>query len=517
MPTPHLRQFFPVTPKDGQAERIIDNQYQLEMVADDEGQLVEYLLSAYQVRRDAAVAQLRGLVDYAAPKTGDDVSALLPILTAGAAEPADADAAFRPADVVREGAVAAARAMADRRLALSEIFAARRDALEENTVELLDEAARALRSGMTSTGRDQQEEFKDALRLLRSTQEGPIGGRNYVTWFQVGWLLWKLEKNLPDAAEAFYQAYRLSASQADLYHLYALRHHAYLQSLQGKHEEALLSAQRAARLAPDDTDVLFDLARYAARLGRENEVLEPLGRCIDADPTVAATAFADPDFAPLAGPVASLILARTDAGRKAAEEAVTRLRRAIGAVRQAGASAGVTVALPARAPEAADAAGALLARAGDALPLSLGVGIARAAERKAAEVVETGVKGLEDAIAETDKALLPKRRRVERLTGDKRQWETMMAALTNEAREIGVRPDIPPKRPPKFKWMPVRRNVRVEQLRMNYQSCRSNLSQTEAHIREEMPSLQADLAAGDAQRARYAAALAELKAGCESL
>jgi hypothetical protein len=85
------------------------------------------------------------------------------------------------------------------------------------------EADRALKNGMKASGRDQEEEFKDAARLLRDVLDNPIGSRNYVAWFQTGWLNWKFKQHLADAEEAFYQAARLSGPIADLYHAYRRR------------------------------------------------------------------------------------------------------------------------------------------------------------------------------------------------------------------------------------------------------------------------------------------------------
>ena len=69
---------------------------------------------------------------------------------------------------------------------------------------------------MKASGRDQEEWYKDAARLLRDVLDNPIGRGNYVAWFQTGWLKWKFQRNLAEAEEAFYQAARLSASKAPL-------------------------------------------------------------------------------------------------------------------------------------------------------------------------------------------------------------------------------------------------------------------------------------------------------------
>ena len=149
---------------------------------------------------------------------------------------------------------------------------------------------------MKASGRDQEEEYKDAARLLGDVLANPIGSRNYVAWFQTGWLKWKFKRNLPEAEEAFYQAARLSASTADLYHAYSLRHLAYVKDLQGRAAEAYDNIHKALRVAPNDHDTMYDAARYAAKTGSEREALELLDRCIDLQPQTTITMFSEEDF-----------------------------------------------------------------------------------------------------------------------------------------------------------------------------------------------------------------------------
>lgn len=167
---------------------------------------------------------------------------------------------------------------------------------EQRVLELRNEAERWLLAGMKSIGRERNESFDDAMRLFESCIENPIGMQDYVVWFQIGWLNWKYKKNLESAENAFYRAQRLSKINVDIYHLKSLRHLALMQYLQNKFEEAYQSIIKAASLFPDDHDTLFDVARYAARTGREEEALECLGKCVDLCAATSLTMFAEKDF-----------------------------------------------------------------------------------------------------------------------------------------------------------------------------------------------------------------------------
>ena len=148
---------------------------------------------------------------------------------------------------------------------------------------------------MSRQGRDRKEDFNDSMRLFRITMENPIGMQDYVVWFHYGWLLWQHEEKIPEAAEAFYRAGRLSGHKADLYHLESLRHLAHMQYLLGNLEDAYQTIQKA--LAMDGHHAtLYDAARYAARTDRPQESLRLLEACIRMQPTTIVSMFAEEDF-----------------------------------------------------------------------------------------------------------------------------------------------------------------------------------------------------------------------------
>jgi tetratricopeptide (TPR) repeat protein len=178
---------------------------------------------------------------------------------------------------------------------LEEIAQLLRVPYEVKAKELRAEADKWLTQGMKNTGRDREEDWKDAMRLLQVCVENPIGMQDYVAWFQIGWLRWKRDKNISEAEEAFYRAQRLSASKADLYHVKSLRHYAYMLYLQDKHQEAYSVIQKAVAIS-NEHDTIFDAARYAAKTGRGEEALAHLERCILERPTTIVTMFAEADF-----------------------------------------------------------------------------------------------------------------------------------------------------------------------------------------------------------------------------
>lgn len=179
---------------------------------------------------------------------------------------------------------------------LEEIAEVLRHPYETKALELRREAEKWLNNGMKKApGRDRDEDWKDAMRLYRTTVQNPIGMQDYVAWFQFGWLLANHEQNFAEAEEAFYRSYRLSASNRDLYYVKSLKNLAALQYSQSKYEEAYQTIHKALTI-DDIHDILYDAARYAAKTGREQECLALLDKCIDLQPTTIVTMFAEVDF-----------------------------------------------------------------------------------------------------------------------------------------------------------------------------------------------------------------------------
>jgi tetratricopeptide (TPR) repeat protein len=273
------------------------------MVAENSRQLVEYQAQSLRLHHEAAVANIRGMAEIAYRQ--DQTNSLLSTFIGGmdrlndsmnalndgvnrihdsmgalnATATATLDAIYTQTEVLQEGFEGIAARIMEHQEMLQEIANILRRPYGTKALELLQEADRALKNGMKTSSRDQQEEFKDAVRLLRDVLDNPIGSRNYAAWFQTGWLNWKFKGNLAEAEEAFYQAARLSGPKADLYHAYSLRHLAYIQYLQGRPVEAYDNMHKALHIRPDDHDAMYDAARYAAKIGCESEALQLLDKC----------------------------------------------------------------------------------------------------------------------------------------------------------------------------------------------------------------------------------------------
>jgi len=279
--------------------RYLDNHYHLEMIARDSSQVVAYQREALKLQHEAAVSNIRGMAEIASRQ--DMTNELLSNLLGGVDYMCDSlDAlnatAERTLAAVNDGFTALANHMIEHRKVLDQISYTLRHPYEAQMLELLAEADSALKQGMGEMGRDQQEGYKDATRLLGGVLQNPVGSRNYVAWFQTGWLHWKYGENIAAAEEGFYQASRLSAPKADAYHSFSLRHLAYMQYKQDKFEEAYATIHKAIAVTPHDHDVLYDAARYAAKTSRTDEATSLLDKCIDLEPQTIVTMFSEEDF-----------------------------------------------------------------------------------------------------------------------------------------------------------------------------------------------------------------------------
>lgn len=304
--------------------REIDNHYHLQMVAANTDQLIQHQQRAFRVQRNAAAENLRAIASLGDRQDRTNVlieelngrahelllatNAQTDVLREGFDDLAESlgqlnataevllDATNFQTEVLLQGFATLARQMMEQQRTLLEITRVLRNPYETKAQELLKEAERALKNGMHASGRDRQEEFKDALRLLTDVLDNPIGRRDFVAWFQIGWLKWKDKQDLREAAEAFYQSARLSGSERTPHYVSSLRHLAYILYLQGQHQDAFATIEKAVQAASKDHDVLYDAARYAAKTRRHQYALELLEKCIDLRPQTIITMFSELDF-----------------------------------------------------------------------------------------------------------------------------------------------------------------------------------------------------------------------------
>lgn len=345
MPAPLSRHFIPDLRNHSKIVRAIDNHYHLEMIAENQNQLVEYQKDSLKMQQEVALTNIRAMGEVA--NRQDQANSMLLALVGNVdqlnagidslnfAADVTIDLLYEQTEVLQKGFEIIAERMLSQQKTLREIADIIRSPYETKALELLQEAENALRNGMQSTGRDQVEEFKDAERLLGLIIKNPIGSRNYVAWFQIGWINWKYKNNYLEAEEAFYQSARLSGSAGDLYNVYSQRHRAYMQYLQGRPADAYETVQKALNILPNDYDINYDAARYAAKTKREEQALQFLEKCIELHPTTINTMFAEDDFlatAQMQQGLSSLLLSKTDESRNKLKQAIDFSKKATEAI-----------------------------------------------------------------------------------------------------------------------------------------------------------------------------------------
>lgn len=170
--------------------------------------------------------------------------------------------------------------------------------LEGKAKEIRYSALKAVREGCAPDAFDQEGLLGDALMFWKSTVEDPIGMRDYVAWFNIGWLLWKLEANLEDAERAFATTVRRSMDKKDAYHVMAARHLAYMRYLQKKTDLAYQGIHLALRTSSEDADNLYTLLLIAAQAGNEAEVVTAFRKLIQDHPEQLAICLAEKELEP---------------------------------------------------------------------------------------------------------------------------------------------------------------------------------------------------------------------------
>ena len=297
---------------DSRRLRDIENNYPVEMIAENIGQLRQYHSQSVRLQAAQAAITVQGFSEMAARQgttnnilggMAQDIGAMVGginrmndgIDTLNRTATDTLDAVYGLEFTFNDCFERMSQQMLQQQKTLDDIAELLRRPYEAKAKELRIEADKWLTQGMKNTGQDREEDWKDAMRLLRVCVENPIGMQDYVAWFQIGWLLWKRDKNIAQAKKAFYRAQRLSASKAGLYYIKSLRHYAYMLYLQGKHEEAYSLMQKALGINREH-DTLFDTARYAAKTRRGAEALDYLEKCVLDRPTTIVTVSAEADF-----------------------------------------------------------------------------------------------------------------------------------------------------------------------------------------------------------------------------
>jgi tetratricopeptide (TPR) repeat protein len=454
-------------------DRYIDHYYELLVTTNDARDVQNFYLRALQ-RVCAADPRVAALTGHVPEPTDEDPLTLR-------------DSGLSAA--IRREIEEATAGLLERQTALQEIGDSLEHLHQPALQKMRREANTALANGMRTSGRDRVEDFKDALRLYRTIQEEGVSGRDYSVWFNIGWLLWKLEENLPEAEEAFYQASRLSVSAGDQYHALSLRHLAYLQYLQEKPKPAQTTLTKAIAANPDDPELLYDGARYAARVGRQAEAMSLLDRCFDLEPLLLTLAFTEPDFVEtgMDAAIADLLNTKREQAVGQIKREASRWLAATDAASEAAARAEAPVALPKDLSEAADPR-KVTANLGDADYFSI-----REATRKVVGKADAIRQAVESALSENIAALDSEAERMqkqlEKLQQDRDTWRSTVKWLEKEAKQAGY--SLQSHGPlENIKLRLQKRHDRVMTARLNYTQSKDNLAQSTSQLKEQAPLLQ---------------------------
>jgi tetratricopeptide (TPR) repeat protein len=271
--------------------RDIENHYHLQMAAENTNQIRQYAAASLALQAEAAWQQHQDMADL-----GYSLDNIQWAIEAQTEEIRDlGETARRIEQSLDYWLQELAEGIARQQVTMDEIADTLRRPLETTVKELLQHAHHAIASGGRSDGRRRAGWYQDALDLLSQAVQNPVGKQDYIAWFQTGFVLWKRDERLAEAAEAFDRAARLSQPAGDVYYWESLRHLAYMYYLQGDYTGALEAIREALR-ASENPHTLFDGARYWARNGNPNEAVHLLEQGIEQKPIMIVEMLSEEDF-----------------------------------------------------------------------------------------------------------------------------------------------------------------------------------------------------------------------------
>lgn len=202
--------------------------------------------------------------------------------------------------------------------------------LEGEAREIRQAAMAALREGCAPDAFDQDSSLREALHLFRLTIAHPMGMRDYVAWFNIGWLVWKLDGDLQYAEKAFATAVRQSLEKKDAYHTMAARHLAYIRYLQGNTAGAYQGITIALQNNRDDAEAQYTLLLVAAQAQNLPELTATFRQLIAEYPDWLAACLAEPELNAYAVQLQPVLDALVAQARAALKATVTRANAKIG-------------------------------------------------------------------------------------------------------------------------------------------------------------------------------------------
>ncbi|NUQ69533.1 MAG: SUMF1/EgtB/PvdO family nonheme iron enzyme [Chthonomonadales bacterium] len=332
--------FSPSTP-DGAHIRSIESSYQVSLIADNPSHLRHFIVESQVAQYQALAAANTQLAQVNAGLLG--IQSGLSDLTGAVQEGFEAVGAAldgisgQIADLgyaLEQGFTALAGEMQRQNATMVAIARLLSTKLEGEAREIRNSAHAAVKEGCSPEAFDQESSLREALRLFRITVEHPMGVRDYVAWYNIGWLLWKLDSDLPAAEQAFATAVRQSMDKKDAYHVMAARHLAYMRYLQKNTEGAYQGARLALQAAAKDAENLHLLLLIVAQAGKKDDVAQTFRTLIADRPERLAECLAEPELEPYAGTLQAVLDELVRAARTRLREAADRIRTALERERQ---------------------------------------------------------------------------------------------------------------------------------------------------------------------------------------
>jgi len=323
--------FSPSTP-DWAHIRSIESSYQVAMIADNPSHLRHFMVESQVAQFQALASANTQLAQVNAGLVGihEGLSNLTWAVQDGFAAVGDAldGISGQIADLgyaLEQGFTALAGEMQRQNATLGEIARLLSTKLEGEAREIRNSALAAVKEGCSPEAFDQEGSLREALQLFRVTVEHPMGLRDYVAWFNIGWLLWKLDADLPGAEKAFATAVRQSMDKKDAFHVMASRHLAYMRYLQKNTDGAYQGARLALQTAATDPENLHTLLLIAAQAGKADEVAQTFRTLVADHPDRLAACLAEPELEPHAQTLQSVLDDLVQAARQRLHEAADRI------------------------------------------------------------------------------------------------------------------------------------------------------------------------------------------------
>lgn len=330
--------------------RDIENHYHLEMTARGIGQIAQVQAASLALQAEAAWQQHRDMAEMAFA-LGELQDGLLDLSNATWELGRTAQRIEASLD---SWLATIAEGIAHQQETMEEIATTLRRPLETTVRELRKHADHAISSGASTSGGRREQWYEDALDLLHEAVKNPVGKQDYVAWFQTGWLLWKKDGALSEAAEAFDRAARLAQPAGDVYYWESLRHLAYVRYLSGDQAGAL-EAIEEARQADENPRTLFDAARYHACNGKPERAIDLLRRGIGLEPTMVVEMMSEADFADMVERLETFVRELVGEQRQRVRSALAGWQQTLDGLRRAEEAAGCRfVSEPARSQSRRD-------------------------------------------------------------------------------------------------------------------------------------------------------------------